>query len=81
MTAGRPGRYRSPTVVEADAGDYSGKFTDIVVVSWKLKGTENLGKKILDDKLNYYPTLAEDDNLMVVMKKKDGKWYWNPFGW
>lgn len=71
----------SVATLETDAGDYSDLFSDIVVVSWKLKGTQNIGKKILEDKLNYYPTLAEDDNLMVVTKKKDGKWYWNPFGW
>ncbi|MGI8979011.1 MAG: hypothetical protein ACR2FY_07280 [Pirellulaceae bacterium] len=67
--------------MEADAGDYSGKNTKVIVVSWKLKGTQDIGKMILKSKLNYYPTVGEDDNLMVVMKKKDGTWYWNPFGW
>lgn len=81
LSADPPEAVDAVATLETDAGDYSDLFSDIVVVSWKLKGTEKIGRKILEDKLNYYPTLAEDDNLMVVMKKKDGKWYWNPFGW
>ena len=26
-------------------------------------------------------TVAKDASLIVVMKKINGKWYWNPFGW
>lgn len=67
--------------IETDAGDYSGKWRVVAVVSWKLKGTQEIGRHIIDGKQNIYPTLAEDDNLVVFMKKKDGVWYWNPFGW
>jgi hypothetical protein len=27
------------------------------------------------------PTQAEDGSLIVYMKRIDGKWYWQPFGW
>ena len=26
-------------------------------------------------------TVAKDGTLIVLMKKIDGQWYWNPFGW
>ena len=26
-------------------------------------------------------TVDKDGNLLVALKKIDGKWYWNPFGW
>jgi hypothetical protein len=81
VSAARPEAVDTVASLETDAGDYSGNRTFVTVVSWKLKGTQDIGKSLVNRKMNTYPTLAEDDNLMVVMKKKDGVWYWNPFGW
>jgi hypothetical protein len=28
-----------------------------------------------------HPTVDDDGNLVVFLKKIDGQWFWNPFGW
>ncbi len=51
---------------------------EVITVSWKLVGTLNQAK---DQIRSGTPTRADDGNLIVVMKKIDGQWYWVPFGW
>ena len=51
-----------------------------ITVTFRLGGSTELGT-------GYFPrrghslTVAKDGTLIVVMKKINGKWYWNPFGW
>ena len=51
-----------------------------LVVTYRLKGTEAIGKekfpRLPDEK-----TVDKDGTLKVLLKKMDGKWRWNPFGW
>jgi hypothetical protein len=69
--------------IEALAGDgRPGKVirTEVVGVSFKLRGTEEVGKLLFPRQMGSL-TVAKDGALIVVMKKVDGKWRWNPFGW
>jgi hypothetical protein len=58
----------------------TGSF-EIITVAWELPGTEAIGQRIWTS--NVYQSGIENGTgrLIVVMKKKKGIWYWNPFGW
>ena len=54
--------------------------TEGITVSFRLDGSSEVGT-VLFRRLRGSATVAEDGTLIVVMKKIEGKWYWNPFGW
>lgn len=54
--------------------------TEVIAVSFELTGTGEIGKKLFPKRLNNL-TISQDGILIVVMKKINDKWYWNPFGW
>jgi hypothetical protein len=49
-------------------------------VTFRLGGSVDVGDQFLRQQKGNL-TVADDGTLIVVMKKIDGKWYWNPFGW
>ena len=51
-----------------------------VSVSWRLEGSGEVGNVFFRRQKGSL-TVARDGSLIVVMKKIDGRWYWNPFGW
>lgn len=54
----------------------------IIVVRWRLPGTADIGKRLAGNKRGDPETIdPETSELLVLLKKKDGKWYWNPFNW
>jgi hypothetical protein len=53
---------------------------EVITVTWRLEGTAEYAKSVLP-RGGRTPTLAEDGTLVVYMKKIEGKWMWNPFGW
>ena len=53
---------------------------ETVTVTFRLKGSAEVGR-VLFPRNRGSLTVARDGTLIVVMKKIDGKWYWNPFGW
>ena len=55
----------------------TGKEIEVITVMFRLEGTESIEYTVRQDN----PTRREDGYLVVLMKKVDGKWYWNPFGW
>jgi len=84
-TKATPGQYRVSRTV-----DYAFKSTEasaeeiqervIVRFQFRLKGSKEIAQQFLKN----HPrtrTVSDDGNLIVVMKKIDGQWYWNPFGW
>jgi len=84
-TKATPGQYRVSRTV-----DYAFKSTEasaeeiqervIVRFQFRLEGSKEIAQQFLKN----HPrtrTVSDDGNLIVVMKKIDGQWYWNPFGW
>jgi hypothetical protein len=53
---------------------------EVITVTWRLAGTAEYATSVLP-RGGRTPTLAEDGTLVVYMKKIEGKWMWNPFGW
>jgi len=53
---------------------------EAVTVTFKLTGSAEVGRVFFRRNRGSL-TVAGDGTLIVVMKKIDGKWYWNPFGW
>jgi len=53
---------------------------EAVTVTFKVTGSAEVGRVFFQRNRGSL-TVAGDGTLIVVMKKIDGKWYWNPFGW
>jgi hypothetical protein len=53
--------------------------SDVTVV-FHISGSAEVGRTLLPDNRGSR-TVADDGTLIVLMRKTDGKWYWNPFGW
>lgn len=70
--------YQFPTI--AEKREIAATKTEEVWVSFRLSGTNEIGN-VLFRRLKGSLTIARDGSLIVVMKKMDGQWYWNPFGW
>jgi len=64
-------------------GPLLGIRSDIIILRAKLSQTADLGKKVGRAGRNDPDafTVAEDGNLIVLLKKIDDEWRWNPFGW
>ncbi|NQT51702.1 hypothetical protein HQ576_06620 [bacterium] len=71
--------YGLPTVPEAE-GKLAASRAEEVTVTWRLSGSAEVGR-VLFPRLRGRLTIAQDGTLIVYMKKIDGRWYWNPFGW
>jgi len=55
---------------------------ETVTVTFRLAGSGEVGRVHFPRRPGRgVTTVAEDGTLIVVMKKLDGRWYWNPFGW
>ena len=54
---------------------------ETVTVTWKLKGTEDIGRRLWMAASDRHTVERSTGTLIVLMKKKGGTWYWNPFGW
>ena len=65
----------SVEIVETDAG-----FAEVITVAWRLPGTEEIGESLANTATEHTVDL-KTGTLVVLMKKKAGVWYWNPFGW
>lgn len=57
-----------------------GPAEEDITVTFALPNTRELGRYYFPDKLGTR-TIAPDGTLIVYMRKIDGRWYWNPFGW
>jgi len=66
--------------LDLDAQRVTAEQVGEVMVTFRLLGTAALGKAHFADQKGGL-TVAKDGTLIVVMKKINGKWYWNPFGW
>lgn len=54
----------------------------VIVVRWRIAGSEHVGKRLQAERRADRESVdAETGELIVLLKKKNGKWYWNPFGW
>ena len=49
-------------------------------VRYELSETAELGRRLRVDH-GGFSTVAPNGNLIVLMKRMDGVWFWNPFGW
>lgn len=56
------------------------RMHEVVTFMFELQGSAEAERKLFE-KHHGSLTVANDGTLIVVMKKIDGKWYWNPFGW
>jgi len=54
--------------------------TETIGVTFRLSHSAEVGNVLLRRQKGSL-TVAKDGTLIVVMKKINGKWYWNPFGW
>jgi hypothetical protein len=54
-----------------------------ITITWRLAGSGEVGSTDprLSQQKGAFLTVASDGTLIVVMKRIQGKWYWNPFGW
>ena len=50
------------------------------MLTFQLKGSREVEQELFQTHRGSH-TVADDGTLIVMMKKIDGKWYWNPFGW
>ena len=73
---GRPGEPRVERLREV----YDGSEEVVILVTYELEGTKAVGSEIHPGPKSV-GTVAADGNLVIYMKKINGKWYWNPFGW
>ena len=51
-----------------------------ILLTFKLSGTKGVFEEVSKISYTASSTFAPDGCLLVVMKRIDGKWYWNPFG-
>ncbi len=59
-----------------------GARSDVIVLKATLTNTTDLGKRIgRSGRTGRVVTVAEDGSLIIVLKKLDDQWYWNPFAW
>ena len=54
--------------------------TEAISVTAKMTNSAEIGNALFKQRRNNL-TVDKDGTLLLVMKKIDGKWYWNPFGW
>ncbi len=76
---GEVSSYEFPSLDEEGAPVGATKV-EPVSVSWRLEGSGEVGNVFFRRQKGSL-TVARDGSLIVVMKKIDGRWYWNPFGW
>jgi len=55
-------------------------YRSVAIVSFRLEGSDAVEQELLQDHRGS-STVDHDGALIVLMKKIDGTWYWNPFGW
>ena len=67
-------------IMEGEIEDWIGEI-EHVIVSFKLEGSGEIGKKMFPNLYGRINTIEGDGTLVVIMKRIRGKWYWNPFGW
>jgi len=53
---------------------------EVVTVTWRLEGTVAIVEENMPGGSGL-ATVGHDGNLIVLMKRIHGRWYWNPFGW
>ena len=57
------------------------KKTIVTTVTWELQGTKEVVSKYRNWKSSRGATVSKNGNAVIYMKKINGKWYWQPFGW
>jgi len=62
-------------------GDVAASKTEGFSVSFHMKDSQEIGNLLFSRQKGTTPTVDQDGMLIVLMRKIDGKWYWNPFGW
>jgi len=77
----RVATYTFPKFGQKEIG--AARKTEEITVTFSLVGSRAIvnGDPVLARLRGGSPTVARDGTLIVLMKKIDGKWYWNPFGW
>jgi hypothetical protein len=55
------------------------QLRETITVTWQLPGTAEIAKKMFPG--NPSESIAPNGNFVVLMKRINGVWYWNPFGW
>ncbi len=74
-------KYETPTVQRSREIDENGKvLKEVVTVFFKWTGTSGITPKVFPREVNRR-TFMEDGTLVILMKRIDSKWYWNPFAW
>jgi hypothetical protein len=63
------------TMTHDDANDEQGNVT----IRYELVGTKKLGFEVYSN--GGFHTVAKSGNLVVLLRRIDGVWFWNPFGW
>jgi hypothetical protein len=71
--------FREARFVRLTATQTGDADKSIITVTFKLDGTQDLVKEYFPDSKGS-DTFTADDCLLLIMKKIDGQWYWNPFG-
>jgi hypothetical protein len=66
--------------VDAQGKPQAASKKETVTVTFRLLGSAEVGRRLLAGRRGSL-TVAEDGTLVVVMKRIDGRWHWNPFGW
>jgi hypothetical protein len=80
FTVERQAVYQCPTPADAEKNSAALAKTESVLVKFKLPESAGLGDVLLPRRANNL-TVAADGTFIVVMRKENGRWYWNPFGW
>ena len=70
--------YRSPSVPAQGGAPVAAIRCEEMRVAFTLRNTAEIAQRF---RLSSEYTLAADGSLVVLMRKINGKWYWNPFGW
>jgi len=72
--------YQAASISTAQDAEIHVSKAEEISVSFRLSGTTEIGN-VLFRRQRGSLTIAADGSLIVFMKKINGRWYWNPFGW
>lgn len=68
-------------VVSIGTDEHNPGNVEVITVTWKLPGTEAIGRRQWKGGGGDETVAQPKTTLIVLMKKKNGVWHWNPYGW
>jgi hypothetical protein len=72
--------YKLPLTYDEKAAELKADKREAVEVVFMMKNSGEIGN-VMFSRVKGSLTVAQDGTLLVIMKKLDGEWHWNPFGW